>query len=55
MGDGGVCRPRSLTGTAPTPYRRPRDAGELPAWQHDLNTVHERVRIRVEHVFAHMK
>ncbi|MQY09242.1 hypothetical protein ACRB68_73570 [Actinomadura sp. RB68] len=23
------------------PYRRPRDGGELPAWQHDLNTIHK--------------
>ncbi|WP_160574032.1 transposase family protein [Actinomadura physcomitrii] len=37
------------------PYRRPRDSGELPAWQDQLNTVHKRVRARVEHVFARMK
>ncbi len=31
------------------PYRRPRDGSELPTWQHELNTVHKRVRARVEH------
>jgi len=38
------------------PYRKPRD-GEppLPQWKDDLNTVHKRVRARVEHAFAHMK
>jgi hypothetical protein len=37
------------------PYRKPRDGGELPARQQDLNTVHKRVRARVEHALAHLK
>jgi DDE superfamily endonuclease/Helix-turn-helix of DDE superfamily endonuclease len=37
------------------PYRKPRDGGELEAWQEDLNAVHRRVRARVEHVLARMK
>lgn len=37
------------------PHRQPRDGSELPTWQHDLNTVHKRVRARVERAFAHMK
>jgi len=38
------------------PYRKPRE-GEppLPQWKQDLNTVHRRIRARVEHCFAHMK
>lgn len=38
------------------PYRKPRE-GEppLPQWKEDLNTVHKRIRARVEHAFAHMK
>ncbi|MBO0884012.1 MAG: IS5/IS1182 family transposase, partial [Mycobacterium sp.] len=38
------------------PYRSPRKGQPpLPDWQQDLNTVHRRVRARVEHAFAHMK
>lgn len=37
------------------PYRKPRDGSELPQWKQDLNTVHKRVRARVEHALAHMK
>lgn len=37
------------------PYRKPRDGSELPAWKQQLNTVHKRVRARVEHAFVHMK
>jgi DDE superfamily endonuclease/Helix-turn-helix of DDE superfamily endonuclease len=37
------------------PYRKPRGGTELPAWKQDLNTVHKRVRARVEHALAHMK
>ncbi|WP_231332103.1 transposase family protein [Actinomadura graeca] len=37
------------------PYRRPRDGGELLQWQVELNTVHKKVRARVEHSFAQMK
>lgn len=38
------------------PYRKPRE-GEppLPEWQERLNTVHKRIRARVEHALAHMK
>ncbi|MEU9869425.1 transposase family protein [Actinomadura sp. NPDC048021] len=36
------------------PYRRPRDGSKLPAWQHQLNIVHKRVRARLQHTFAHM-
>lgn len=36
------------------PYRKPA-GGELPTWKTDLNTVHKRVRARVEHALAHMK
>ena len=51
MADGGYQGNRHVI----MPYRRPRDGSELPAWQHELNTVHKRVRARVEHVCAHMK
>lgn len=37
------------------PYRKPRDGSPLPGWKEDLNTVHRRVRARVEHALAHMK
>jgi hypothetical protein len=38
------------------PYRNPRKGQPLlPQWKQDLNTVHRRVRARVEHAFAHMK
>jgi hypothetical protein len=38
------------------PYRNPRE-GEppLPQWKQDLNTIHRRVRARVEHALAHLK
>jgi hypothetical protein len=34
------------------PYRKPADGSELPAWKTDLNTVHKRIRARVEHALA---
>jgi hypothetical protein len=37
------------------PYRKPCDGSELSQWKQDLNTVHKRVRARVEHALAHMK
>ena len=37
------------------PYRKPGDGSDLPEWQEQLNTVHKRVRARVEHALAHMK
>lgn len=38
------------------PYRKPREGQPpLPQWKQDLNTVHKRVRARVEHALAHMK
>ncbi|GLZ08902.1 hypothetical protein Acsp03_63680 [Actinomadura sp. NBRC 104412] len=37
------------------PYRRPREGGGLLTWQVEPNTVHKKVRARVEHAFAHMK
>jgi DDE superfamily endonuclease/Helix-turn-helix of DDE superfamily endonuclease len=37
------------------PYRKPRDGSDLPDWKDDLNTVHKRIRARVEHALAHMK
>jgi Transposase DDE domain/Helix-turn-helix of DDE superfamily endonuclease len=37
------------------PYRKPRDGSVLPEWKQQLNTVHKRVRARIEHAFAHMK
>ena len=37
------------------PYRKPRKGRDLPEWQDELNTVHKRVRARVEHALAHMK
>jgi hypothetical protein len=38
------------------PYRNPREGQPpLPQWKQDRNTVHKRVRARVEHTFAHMK
>ena len=37
------------------PYRKPGKGVELPAWKEDLNTVHKRVRARVEHALAHLK
>lgn len=51
MADGGYQgNPRVIM-----PYRKPRNGGELLAWQVELNTVHKRVRARVEHAFAQMK
>jgi hypothetical protein len=37
------------------PYRKPSKGKDLPEWQQDLNTVHKRIRARVEHALAHMK
>lgn len=38
------------------PYRNPRDdQPPLPQSKQDLNTVHRRIRARVEHCFAHTK
>jgi hypothetical protein len=37
------------------PYRKPADGSELPEWKQDLNTVHKRVRARVEHALSHLK
>lgn len=37
------------------PYRKPVGAAELPEWKEQLNTVHKRIRARVEHALAHMK
>jgi hypothetical protein len=38
------------------PYRNPREGQPpLPQWKQDLNTVHRRIRARIEHCFAHMK
>jgi hypothetical protein len=37
------------------PYRKPRYGPPLADWQEELNTVHRRVRARVEHALAHMK
>jgi len=37
------------------PYRKPGKDNTRPEWQEDLNTVHKRVRARVEHALAHMK
>jgi hypothetical protein len=37
------------------PYRKPGKGNDLPDWQKELNTVHKRVRARVEHALAHMK
>jgi hypothetical protein len=37
------------------PYRKPGDGNDLREWQEELNTVHKRVRARVEHTLAHMK
>jgi DDE superfamily endonuclease/Helix-turn-helix of DDE superfamily endonuclease len=51
MADGGYHGNRQVI----MPYRRPRDGGELLAWQVKLNTVHKKIRARVEHAFAHMK
>jgi Transposase DDE domain/Helix-turn-helix of DDE superfamily endonuclease len=53
MADGGYHGP-NCAGVI-IPYRKPRDGSALPAWQDDLNTVHRRVRARVEHTFAAMK
>jgi hypothetical protein len=36
------------------PYRTLADGTALPEWKSDLNTVHKRVRARVEHALAHM-
>lgn len=36
-------------------YRKPGKGKELPAWKEDLNTVHKRVRARVEHALCHMR
>ena len=37
------------------PYRKPAKDAELPEWKTELNTVHKRIRARVEHALAHMK
>lgn len=37
------------------PYRKLTDGSELPEWKGELNTVHKRIRARVEHALAHMK
>jgi hypothetical protein len=37
------------------PYRKPANGEDLPEWHEELNTVHKRVRARVEHALAHMK
>jgi len=37
------------------PYRQRSDGTALPAWQEELNTVHRRIRARVEHALAQMK
>jgi hypothetical protein len=37
------------------PYRKPGKGRSLAGWQEELNTVHKRVRARVEHALAHMK
>ncbi|WP_137813749.1 transposase [Gandjariella thermophila] len=37
------------------PYRKPGDGSPLPGWKEQLNTVHKRVRARVEHALAHLK
>jgi hypothetical protein len=34
------------------PYRQRSDGTALPAWQEELNTVHRRMRARVEHALA---
>lgn len=51
MADGGYIGNRQVI----MPYRRPRDGGELLCWQVELNTVHKKIRARVEHAFAQMK
>lgn len=38
-----------------TPCRNPTDGSELPDWKEELNTVHKRIRTRVEHALARMK
>ena len=37
------------------PYRTPAGGSPLPGWKRDLNTVHKRIRARVEHTLAHLK
>jgi hypothetical protein len=37
------------------PYRKPGKGRALPAWQEELNTVHKRVRARVEHALCQMR
>lgn len=51
MADGGYQGTREVI----RPYRKPTDGGELPEWKDELNSVHKRVRARVEHALAHMK
>lgn len=51
MADGGHQGNRQVI----TPYRRPSDGSGLPAWQHELNTVHKRVHAHIEYAFAHMR
>ncbi|MEV0703320.1 transposase [Saccharopolyspora sp. NPDC050389] len=51
MADSGY---QGITGVV-MPYRKPGDGSELPPWKEELNTVHKRVRARVEHALAHMK
>jgi hypothetical protein len=51
MGDGGYLgNPEVIL-----PYRKPGDGSALPEWREELNTIHKRVRARVEHALAHMK
>ncbi|TDD41247.1 hypothetical protein E1288_33040 [Saccharopolyspora elongata] len=49
MADSGY---QGITGVV-MPYRKPGDGSELPPWKEELNTVHKRVRARVEHALAH--
>ncbi|WP_435876307.1 transposase [Saccharopolyspora shandongensis] len=51
MADGGYQGNREVI----MPYRKSGDGSELPAWKEELNSVHKRVRARVEHALAHMK
>ena len=51
MGDGGYLGNPGVI----IPYRKPGKGKDLPEWQDELNTVHKRVRARVEHTLAHMK
>jgi hypothetical protein len=45
MADGGYLgNPQVIT-----PYRKRTNDQVLPGWQHDLNTIHRRIRARIEH------